>query len=155
MVQCVYKSSENLVHLYNSTSTSRSRILYGSLSPHYVKDKVLNRKNTETIYKNDSGLKNAQYEDKLRELKLWTFEGRRVRADLIEAFTIVIGLSSIKLETFFELDNKGITRGHQWKLKKKRCNTDNVKYFSRRGWSIMWNNLHQQVVSATSINYLT
>jgi len=78
-------------------------------------------------------LKNAQYEDKLRELKLWTFEGRRVRADLIEAFTIVIGLSSIKLETFFELDNKGITRGHQWKLKKKRCNTDNVKYFSRRG----------------------
>jgi len=47
---------------------------------------------------------------------LWT----RVRADLIAVFKIVRGLSSIKLEAFSELDNKGITRGPQWKLKKKR-----------------------------------
>jgi len=68
------------------------------------------------------GLKNLQYEDRLGELKLWTLVDRRVPADLIEVFKIVRELSSIKLETFCKLDNKGITRGHQWKLKKKRCN---------------------------------
>jgi len=61
-------------------------------------------------------------------------------------------LSSIELETFFELDNKGITRRHQWKLKKKRCNTDlHQRFFSERVIT-MWNNLDKHVVSATSVN---
>jgi len=75
-----------------------------------------------------------------------------VRADLIEVFKIVKGLSSIKLETFFEVDNKGIARGHQWKLKKKRCNTDLRQHFFSERVINMWNNLDKHVVSAASIN---
>ena len=47
------------------------------------------------------GLKNLPYEERLNELKLWILEDRRVRSDLIEVFTIVKGLSSIRLEIFF------------------------------------------------------
>ena len=38
-----------------------------------------------------------------------------------------------RLETFFQLDNTWITRGHQWKPKNIRCNTDlHQQYFSER-----------------------
>jgi len=37
------------------------------------------------------------------ELKLWSLEDRRVRADLIEVFKITHGYSSVTLETFSEI----------------------------------------------------
>jgi len=37
----------------------------------------------------------------LKELKLWSLEDRRIRADLIEVFKITHGLSSLSLDTFF------------------------------------------------------
>jgi len=71
-----------------------------------------------------------------------------VRADLTEVFKIVRD----KLETFFELDKKGLTRGHQCKLKKKRCNTDLRQHFFPERVINMWNKLDKHAVSATSIN---
>jgi len=72
-----------------------------------------------------------------------------VHADLIEVFKIARGLSSIRIEAFFELDNKGITRGHQWKLKKKQCNTDLRQNFFSEKVINMWNNPDQNIASAT------
>jgi len=92
------------------------------------------------------GWKNLKYEDRLRELNLWTLEDRRVWADLIEVFNIVRGLSSIKPDTFFVYDNKGITRGHQWKSKKKRCNSDLRQHFFSERVVNMWNNLEKHVL---------
>jgi len=43
------------------------------------------------------------YGDRLAKLKLWSLEDRRIRADSIE-YKMVHGLSSVKLETFFEVD---------------------------------------------------
>jgi len=40
-----------------------------------------------------------------------------------------IGYSSFTLDTFFEIDSASRTRGHPWKLKKKRINTDLRHYF--------------------------
>jgi len=98
------------------------------------------------------GLKNLKYEDRLRELYLRTLEDRRVRADLIEVFQIVRGLSSIKPVTFIVFDNKDITRGHQWKLKKKRCNTWSPQHFFSERVVKMWKNLDKHTVSVTSVN---
>jgi len=108
----VYKYSQNLVRLYKSLV----RPLLGyciAWSPHYVKDKALLERIQRRFIRMIPGLKNLKYEDRFRELNLWTLEDRRVRADLIEVFKIVSGLSSIKPETFVVFDNKGITRGHQ------------------------------------------
>jgi len=58
-------------------------------------------------------------------LKLWTLEERRNRQDLIEVFKIRNGLSRIRLNELFTLDDniKG-TRDHSWKLAKFRCTRD-------------------------------
>ena len=48
---------------------------------------------------------NLPYEVKLKKLGLWSLEDRRVRADLIEVYKIVYGLSSVKFDTFFEVSS--------------------------------------------------
>jgi len=65
-----------------------------------------------------------------------------VRADLIEVFKMTHRYSSVTLDTFFEIDSASRTRGHPWKLKKKRSNTDlQHHFFSDRGginWTMTW-----------------
>jgi len=58
------------------------------------------------------GLKEVLYEIRLKRLKLWTLENRRVHADLIEVFKMFRGLSVVDIDTFFELDKYSRTRGH-------------------------------------------
>jgi len=45
------------------------------------------------------------YEERLQCLKLWTLEERRNRQDLIEVFKVCNGLSRIKLNELFTLDD--------------------------------------------------
>ena len=46
------------------------------------------------------GLKEVLYEIRLKRLKLWTLENRRVRADLIEVFKMFRGLSVVDIDIF-------------------------------------------------------
>jgi len=70
------------------------------------------------------------YEDRLQSLKLWSLEERRNRQDLIEVFKKSKGMSRIRLQELFTLEenNKG-TRGHSLKLAKLRCIHDCWKHF--------------------------
>jgi len=63
-------------------------------------------------------------------------------------------MSSVKLETFVEMDKKGITIGYQWKLKKKRCNTDVRQHFLSERVINMWNNLDKHVMSLSATSQL-
>ena len=63
------------------------------------------------------------------QLKLWTLEERRNRADLIEVFKMAHGFSTISLSEMFQLDTSGRTRGHFFKQIKYRCNKDVRKFF--------------------------
>jgi len=61
---------------------------------------VIESPNTRMI----PGLKGVPYEIRLKRLKLWTLEGRRVRADLIEVFRMFRGLSVVDIDTFLPRD---------------------------------------------------
>ena len=76
-----------------------------------------------------TSLKSLQYETRLQKLGLWTLEGRRNRADLIEVFKMAHGFSAIPLTDMFQIDTTGRTRGHSLKLVKCRHNKDIRKYF--------------------------
>jgi len=60
-----------------------------------------------------SDLKSLPYEDRLRNLGLWTLEERRNRADLLEIFKLVKGFSATSWTQFFR-KAEGVTRGHSW-----------------------------------------
>jgi len=70
-------------------------------------------------------MEDKTYEERLQCLKLWTLEERRNRQDIIEVFKMCNGLSRLKLNLLFTLDdNIRGTRGHSWKLVKFRCTLD-------------------------------
>jgi len=92
------------------------------------------------------------YADRLDCLKLWTLEERRVRADLIEVYKIVHGLSAIPFSSIFEFENSGRTKGHSLKLRKKRCRLDLRLYFFSERVVSLWNCLDERTVKSASLN---
>jgi len=68
------------------------------------------------------GFSKLPYYKRLELLELWSSEERRNRADLIEVFKMVKGLSAIPLESMFELSSTTHLRGHEYKLTKHRVN---------------------------------
>ena len=74
-------------------------------------------------------LKNVTYSNRLKKLNLWTLEDRRKLADLIEVYKITRRLSAVDFDKFFTRDSGTRTRGHSWKLKKTRFNTDLRQHF--------------------------
>jgi len=66
-----------------------------------------------------------QYEDHLRTVGLTTVEKRRLRADMIEVYKI---LRELNKQMRLKNPKKGVTRGHDLKLFKKRVNLDARKF---------------------------
>jgi len=91
-------------------------------------------------------------EDRLKQLNLWSLEDRRIRADLIEVFKIIHGLSSIEFSTLFEFSTYNRTRGHSLKLAKKRTRLDLRQHFFSERIINIWNHLDVATVSASSVN---
>src|SRR6218665_546945 len=94
------------------------------------------------------GYKDLSYEERLIRCGLTTLEKRRSRGDLhvIEAYKIITGKESIQWERFFELESSKGTRGHRYKLFKKRKGTLGQNFFSARVVDL-WNELDDSPVS--------
>ena len=97
------------------------------------------------------GLEGYSYLDRLRIFGLTTLETRFVRADLIEVYKIFNGLDSLDPGRFFVRD-VGVTRGHSFKLFKKRVSLDVGRYKFGNRVCNEWNLLTEDVVSAGSLN---
>ena len=79
-------------------------------------------------------------------------EELRNRADIIEVYKIVNGLSTLPASTFFEFRADTRTRGHSLKLNKRRSNKDlRLHFFSERVVN-RWNKLPASVLNVTSVN---
>ena len=96
------------------------------------------------------GLEGYGYLDRLRILGLTTLETKFVRADLIEVYKIFNGLDSLDPGRFF-VWYVGVTRGHSFKLFKKRVSLDVGRYKFGNRVCNEWNLLTEDVVSAGSL----
>ena len=93
-------------------------------------------------------LKDKDYTDRLKALKLPSMHYRRDRGDFIECYKFTIGL--YKSETQFTIDNDTTRRGHS--LKKKVRAEEVRKHFFANRIVNLWNSLPEKVVPAPSIN---
>ena len=101
-------------------------------SPCYQKDKILIEKVHHRFTRMIPGfskLPYTAYSERLKRLGLWSLEERRNRADLIEVFKIVKGLSGVSLESMFDLSTNKHLRGHKFKLAKHRANLNVRRHF--------------------------
>jgi len=83
---------------------------------------------------------------------IWSVEERRNRADLIELFKMVRGISTVPLRSFFKLADGSSTRGHRWKLVKEHSRCDARLYFFSVRVLNRWNSLPQSAVQVQSVN---
>ena len=141
-----------MVRLYKALVKPHLEYCSSVWSPYYKKDKELLERVQHRFTKMFSGIKDKPYEERLKVLGLWSLEERRNRADLIETFKLVKGLSGVRYEDFFEIDTEQRTRGHSLRIVKKRFSTTQRQFtFSQRVIN-RWNSLDQRTVEASTLN---
>ena len=97
-------------------------------------------------------MKELEYNERLQKLKLWTLEERRNRADLLELFKMVRGISTVPLDSYFRFAEETRTRGHSYKLAKMHSRCDARLYFFSVQVVYRWNDLPQEAIEVTTVN---
>ena len=97
------------------------------------------------------GLSDLPYAERLKQLDLFSFQGRLKRADMILVWKILNGQCALKPENFFVLDVSR-TRGHSRKLYYPRPRLEVRKRFFSLRVIKCWNSLAEDTVSAPTLS---
>ena len=98
-------------------------------------------------------LKNLEYTDRLKKLKMPTLKYRHLRGDMIETFKIINGIYDREVtEGLLDLDQNTRTRGNDKKLKKKYSKLNILKFSFTNRIVDIWNSLPNEVITAKTVN---
>ena len=99
------------------------------------------------------GFSNLEYSERLKKLNLTTLSCRRTKGDTLETFKYLNGQYNAAQILHLDARTHGITtRGHQLKLEKGRSRLDVRKHFFTQRVVHLWNSLHENLVSAPTVN---